>query len=492
MSARYINIDDKFIVELSNSTIKKDWFYDIVTNTHTNEKSFYVSYQHDTETNSTRDNGIERLGKFTNNWIYLDVNTFKANTGLVYENDIIPILDLPYNVIKIHMLAGYTMEDYNGFTLNAYVNDVRNTRINLLNFAFIKDFPNENIEFSPEPLYINSRYYNRFIELHMISPEYFLQPTDYQFLLDKLSNNAIDNKTLINFEFSYIINIDEYITTGQTIKRAETLTDNYKYFGLRLEEVQDYFELYATYKGGFPSEFIDKMATLNRQWILTHKLEVFEQLGFSMVKTSEVEMIQRSNFNKPMKFRPIIENANNAYSFSIKYTCIFRDITTNEQFYRVANLSKLNPKKYGESILKLNVSNIQPINLYNKQDPSVILQFNGINNLQEKTLVVNHYLREIPIVDNTNITIEPFTNVYAFNFNSSIAEGFEFFLAFVSDDNEKLYISDIEEQNSDTSLFFKITEQQATQIKRFSNKTFYIIGVNTNGESTVIHKGGFN
>lgn len=493
MSARYININDRIIVEISNDAASKDLKYDITTNSHTNRNSFYVSYEEDS--NSNRDNGAERLDAPTSNrWLYLDVDRFVSGTGISSRINVQPIIPLRFNRIRIHILSGYTFDDSNGFVLQSYIKDIRSNQVNLLNFAFLRDFPNETISFNPEPLYINSKYYNRYIELDMLSPDSLINDANFQFMVNELSTLKLDKNSLVYFDFHNIQRTEEddtYLITDNLIQRSLTVTDKYKYFGLNLKEVGDYFEYHATFKNGFPTEFINNMSQVGRFWVINHKLEVFEQVGMQMIKTSEIERIQRDSFNRVLKFRPIVENAAIAYSFTIKYTATFTDTNTNEQFYRVASLSKLNPKKYGETLMRLNTDSFANLNVYHKSPVNVVNNFQAIEAGQTQTLVVNHYLKTVT-QDNPTMQIEPFTNVYSFEFNDSIAHGFEFFLSFVSDDEEKIYVPDIEEENTETKLFFKIPEKTAMQVRTFSNRSYYIIGVNANGESTVISKGLFN
>lgn len=490
MNSRFINVTDKIILEYSNLTHSNLYTYDIVRGV---EKSFYISYDYANEVTSHRDNGVERLETLkSNKWLYLDVDRFKSNLGLNQTLNKEPLIPIYYNKLKIHILSGYTFSDIEGFILKLYLKNIKDENVNLLNFAFLRDFPNNTIQFNPEPLYINSKYYNRYIELDVLSAEHLFD-NNYRFILNDLSNYDLNNHSLVYIDY-YNINHTEdknsILITDNIISRSTPVVDKYKYFSLKIEEVGDYFEHYATFKGGFPTEFIDNMAQMNRLWVITHKIEVFEQIGLNMIKTEELEKIQRSNFNKPLRFRPIIENANNAFSFTIKYTVIFHDTTTNEQFYRVANIAKLNPKKYGENLLKLNTSGFTKIDLYHKQAPNVFYEYSTSENGNTQTKVINHYLNKI-YAYNRNIEITPFTNVYEFIFNDSIAYGLEYFLVFISDDEEKLYIPDLESFNTDTSLFFKIIEQTAIQIRRFKKRKYYIIGVNENGESTVIDSGTF-
>lgn len=492
MDSRFISINEKILLEYSNSTYTKDFYYDIVTNSNTKRKTFYVAYSESTLSNSNRDNAIERLDRISNQWYHLDVENTNANANIIINEEIEPIIPLRYNKLRIHFISGYTFDDISGFILNTHINDKYGEPINLLNFAFLVDAPNNVITMNPEPLYINSTYYNRYIELDLISPESLVTNNDYKFLANQLSNNVIDDNTLVYFDFFTISSInDRFIYTDTETHLTSTIVDKYKHFSLHIAEVGDYFEHHAKFKDSLPNEFISNMAEMNRIWNITHRLEVFEQIGMDMIRTDEIEKIQRTNFNKIFKFRPIIESSNNAYSFTIKYTCIFSDTTTNEQFYRSATLSHLNPKKYGINLEKLNVDSFSKYDLYHKPSQNTIFSTNLIESNNTNNIIVNHYIQPIELVDNLVIEIMPFTNVYEFKFKKSIANSLQFFISFISDDNEKLYIEDLEDENTDTSLYFKISEKNAEKIRSFKNKNFYIIGVNINGETTVLNKGQF-
>jgi hypothetical protein len=493
MNSRYININDKFLIEYSNLTYAKDYKYDIVNNSYTKRKSFYISYEHAKDAVYNRDNGVERLeSPLSNTWLYLDVDRFTSKYDISNIIDKTPILPLRFNKVRIHILSGYNFSDTQGFILQTYLKDIKNEPINLLNFAFVSDFPNDTISFNPEPLYINSKYYNRYIELDLLSPEYLLTDNNFKFIIDELTEQPIDDKTLLYIDFHQISNIDESIIyTDSVISRAETVVDKYKYFSLIINEVGDYFEHYATFKGGFPNEFIDNMSSMNRSWNIIHRLEVFEQLGHSIIKTDEIEKIQRSNFNLPLRFRPILLHSGTAYSFSIKYTCIFKDMTTGEQFFRTANISKLNPKKYGINLQKINIDNFSKINIYHRPDVNLVNQYSATDNGKLNTRYINNYINRVELTHDSVIEITPFANVYQFQFNESIAQGLQFFLTFISDDGQKLYIPDIEDDNTDTILFFKVQEKLCERIRTFSNRVWYIIGVTTEGDATTLVKGSF-
>ena len=496
MNSRFINFTDQILLEYSNTTEQKDYKYDIITNNYTNRRSFYISYEHAATADYNRDNGAERVNDTeSNRWFYLDVDRFKAKAMLAMDLNKQPIIPLQFNKLKIHLLSGYTMNDMVGFVLQVYIKNIRDTNVNLMNFAFLKDFPNNTIRFNPEPLYINSRYYNRYIELDLLSPEYLLTDNNYQFMVNELSDQPLNDKSLLYFDFNTISTTEDnntYFITDSVIPRVETVVDKYRLFSLRIREIDDsYFEHHATFRGGFPAEFINNMASMNRTWNIIHRIEVFEQLGHNNIKTDEIEKIQRSNFNVPLRFRPILLHAATAYSFSLKYTCIFRDTTTGEQFYRTASLSKLNPRGYGLNIRKLNVAGFTRLDVYHASDINVVNQFNGTDNGTGQTRFINNYLQQINLLQEAVIEVTPFSNVYQFQFDETLAEGFEFFLAFIADDGEKLYVPDIEEENTDTKLFFKIQERVAERIRTFRNRSWYIIGVNPNGDPTTIAKGVF-
>lgn len=494
MNSRYININDRILLEYSNNTTQKDYKYDIVRNGDTKRNTFYISYENAAVADYNRDNGAERLDNVNSNrWFYLDVDRFKAKPNLTFELNKQPIIGLRYNRLRIHLLSGYTMNDIQGFIMQIYLKDVRQNNINLMSFAFLRDFPNDNIRFNPEPLYINSKYYNRYIELDLLSPESLLTDGNYQFMVNELTDDPIDKNTLVYIDFNTISRTENniYLFTDEIVKRAETVVDKYRFFGLRISEVDDYFEHYATFKNGFPTEFINNMAAVNRIWHITHKIEVFEQIGFQNIKTDEVEKIQRSNFDRPLRYRPILVYSDTAFSFSIKYTCIFTDTTTNEQFYRTSHLSKLNPRKYGVNLKKLNISGFTRLDVFHPSDINLVNEFTARDLGEGQIKFVNNYIRRINLAQDNVIEVTPFTNVYQFEFEESIAEGLEFFISFISDDGEKIYITDIEEENTDTKLFFKIQERIAERIRTFTNRDWYIIGVNPNGESTTIAKGTF-
>ncbi len=80
---------------------------------------------------------------------------------------------LYYDTIKIYLVSGYIVNNYDGFSIRVTAGQTKTnvgaSRVTLLDFIFFKDRLKDMIEWIPNPIYMNSRFYDRYIQIKVPS-----------------------------------------------------------------------------------------------------------------------------------------------------------------------------------------------------------------------------------------------------------------------------------------------------------------------------------
>lgn len=80
---------------------------------------------------------------------------------------------LYYDTIKIYLVSGYIVNNYDGFSIRVTAGQTKTnvgaSRVTLLDFVFFKDRLKDLIEWIPNPIYMNSRFYDRYIQVKVPS-----------------------------------------------------------------------------------------------------------------------------------------------------------------------------------------------------------------------------------------------------------------------------------------------------------------------------------
>lgn len=163
-----------------------------------------------------------------------------------------------------------------------------------------------------------------------------------------------DRYKLINYFEGAVAQVNEFDALGCIIEEA---TDG------------DYIKFHATWGGGFPDSLI---ATLNdrgpnNNWIFSHQLQVYEQIGSDLYPTGNAIIYQEDRFDEVLTYRPILKEAGYAVSMSIDYTLRLINTLTGDQVIKTAAVSVINPNKYGKTLAKINLpEGPQSMKVYNK------------------------------------------------------------------------------------------------------------------------------
>ena len=168
------------------------------------------------------------------------------------------------------------------------------------------------------------------------------------------NNIAYDRYKFINYYEGSVAQVNKFDALGCIIQEAED---------------GDYIEFYATWDGAFPDSFI---ATLNESgpnnnWVFSHQLQVYEQIGTELYPTGNAIIYQQDQFDEILTYRPILKEAGYAVSMSIDYTLRLINTLTGDQVIKTAAVSVMNPNRYGKKLAKINLPDgPQSMRVYNK------------------------------------------------------------------------------------------------------------------------------
>ncbi len=297
-----------------------------------------------------------------------------------------PELDVAYDKIKVHFVAGFSFEGFDGIVFEALVPRRDGVMLNLASINFLKtDTPT----FNPDPLLIADKLYATYIEWRV--PSLFFmnnlfsatQPNGVAYKITEgqgfLGTPAITLRatgiydTIVQNAYSFY-EMQE-INSVSILNRD--IYDNL-YAQVIQSDAGDYFELSGQVTGSTFSNFIAQLNSSGGQYIVFHEISVTEQIGTVFTQTSFQVISQDNDFDEPVLFRPIIKNANSAVSFSINYVLRLYNKADATQIIKNARLTSFETQKYGRQMVQINLGVV----------PTVANVYNRINNDTGKQIVI--------------------------------------------------------------------------------------------------------
>jgi hypothetical protein len=407
-SSRFIQLSSQILVEYvytdpTNPTIFNTASYpiEIMRDQHTGGSYFFNTIGVAAAMGNYRD--ISAASITANNTKYAYLNT---SVGVPYNDfdpkltptvnllqTFSPQLNVQYDRIRIHFVAGFNFQDYDGIIFEVQVPRRDGTPLNLSSINFLKtDTP----VFNADPFLIGDKLYSTYIEWRVPSLFYmnntFLKtdPNGLGWRLTEgqgfLGTPPITIKAsgiyLTTIENSYSIYDVQEINSASILNRD--IYDNL--FAQVIEsEAGDYFELSGQVTGSTFANFIAQLNSSGGDYVVFHEIVVSEQIGTGFVQTSNQVFTQTTNFDEPILFRPIILNSSIAVSFAINYILRLYNRDDNTQIIKNARLVSFDPKKYGRRILQINLGVVPRVaNVYNKINADtgqqIVVGGNGITN----------------------------------------------------------------------------------------------------------------
>jgi len=550
-TSRYIQINDWALLEyeylseeiqLSNAKPFR------IENAYNDEYVFVNNNIAKNLTNNIQDNSSIEISTVGNRWAYLDTDTIitaiESDSKLeLFDESVNFNTTIDYDRVKIHIISGFNLEGLDGIIASIKINELNGQRVSLANHTFLTS--DGNYEFNSTPLFLGEKLYDKYIEfkipaLSQILAEFQANPTNdgsfgYIYSHENLGFqfDSLIDFTLHEISNTEILNGNRFFITGEKYETSFLPADIYGLLGATIRESSngDYYEYFTTFDGGFAENYIANLNDSGGQWVIIHQIEVYEQVGAETIRTHNMTVLQENEFDKPNIYRPVIINADIAFSFSIDYTMRFLNKADGQQIIRKSSLTSLEPKKYGREIERIQVSNgYRPIKVYNKivnTEDRTAKSFLDAAPGTFKNLKATKY---VPIFfSNSNISISTigktsqrldqtiwaqgkatillneFDNrlkfkVYDKNIDGELESldlttNAKLQLSFIIDDRSKIYIDSIISKDVDPNageIEFLIPGDVSGKLLSQENKNFYIISVVGNQESeTVIYQGKY-
>jgi len=297
-----------------------------------------------------------------------------------------PELNVAYDKIRVHFIAGFNFEGFDGIIFETLVPRRDGVMLNLSSISYLKlDTPT----FLPEPLLIADKLYATYIEWRV--PSLYYMNNNF----DAADSNGIGYKltegqgflgtppitlkatgiyqTIVENAYSFY---DMQEINSVSILNRD-IYDNL-YAEVKQSDAGDYFELSGQVAGSTFSNFIAQLNSSGGQYMVFHEISVIEQVGTTFSQTSFQVISQDSDFDEPVLFRPIIKNANTAVSFSISYVLRLYNKADATQIIKNAKLTSFESQKYGRQMVQINLGVV----------PTVANVYNQINNDNGNQIVI--------------------------------------------------------------------------------------------------------
>ena len=512
-------------------------------------------------TGNVLDRSASVLGTNSTTWAYHDIDSavplIQTDSNFALSDVTSKLVaNLKYDTVKVHLAAGYDFSGLDGFITELQWEEwtpqgTGGRKFTAAAQVYLKS--ETNINYSTTPLFLGDRFFDRYVEfkipsLAAVNFDFWNSPTasntiGYQYTFDNVGFSQTSQIFCNIYEITstVLVNDNKNFKVGNKYSSSFNAADQYSYLGCTIKEntEYDFFEYYPTFNGAFLEDYIaDLNAAPGGDWIVINQINVYEQAGTQMLRTSSNTLLQENNFNEPAIFRPVIRNASFVYSFTIEYIMRLMNKVDNTEIIRKATVISSEPKKYGYSLEKINVlEGFRPVKVYNKiekivsnalttslvesqgafgfQTPKIITQniyvnnYYDVNNISvDSTTNVGDVIGQTVYAQGLNyIFINKFDNYVKFKvFNKSAdkkqnvtfdfaSTGMSAKLSFIFDDDSKIYldpVSDLAAANPGAGeLLFRIDDITSTKLLNSKTREYYLINQNEKGDEVLIYHGKF-
>ena len=565
-TSRYVQLNDFILLEYmyTNPTDPEIQSYNFfrIENGHVNDTIQILNVDNAT---AVTGNVQERSVVQTTGGEYTDLDKDQIPTFLSYDSSLtvstITATNLKYDKVRFHLVSGYNFEDIDGIIVKITAPERSGNDLTLSALAFLKD--GDFFEFNAKPIWLGDRLYDRYFEV--LVPSIKLANDTYYYLEGNPSQPSTFVATITSDAGGFLraaplhVSVIEIKNTttlkvggarykkysiGGTKTVALNQSDTFALLSAVIQpsEVGDYFEYYASWNGGFIEDYISIANALpENNYIVLHEIRVAEQVGSSFIETDVLQTIQEADFDKPRKFRPIVDNSDKAVSFTIEYTIRLYNKIDSSQIIRTASYTSYDVKKWGKELQRITILNApETYKIYNRvvSGPSIVgtsfadttatvQPFNTkyIPSFFEKNLIT--LSQDVVFLDSNgqlktdastttkpiygqgdlNIVLNPFDNFFKFSLlkteNATVPTPLdlgttaEYYMVFIDDSSKKVRFKHSPDlligDPTKGDLVFKIPEASSEKIVKYANKEFYIVSSFSDGATeTMMYQGFFN
>ena len=393
MNSNFVNLSDYCVLEYRStplgdpnpSILSSDYF--LVDNKNVNTLQIYNTDGYSDITHNSRDLSVVSVGG--SKAVYNDITLIPIYTQYdpnITETQLSSGLssNLVMDTVRVHFASGFNFTEVENIIIGVKhkLNDLG--QIQLANVLLDAATAQSIFTYNTRPLFLANTIYDRYVDIKIPSPVWldedftqfgsssfewaitngigFIKGAPLSVFLAEATYEEYNAPNNVTYDRYQIVNY--YEGSVSQVNKFDGL-------GCHLLEATDgdYLEFFATWNGAFPDALID---TLNdsgpdQDWFFTHQLEVYEQIGSTLVPSGNIIVYQESSFDKVLTYRPILKEAGFAVSMSIDYTLRLINRKNGDQIIRTGSLSVINPNKYGKSLAKISLPDgPQSMKVYNK------------------------------------------------------------------------------------------------------------------------------
>ena len=394
MNSTFVNLSDYCILEYrsvplgspSPELLSSNFF--LVDNRNTDALQIYNTDDYEAITHNSRSLSVVAVGG--SRAIFNDVTLTPIYTQYdpnITETAISPTYstNMVVDTVRIHFASGFNFSEVENviFGVKQSLNDGV-TQLQLANILLDAQTAQAIFTYSTRPLFLANTIYDRYVDLKIPSIPWldadFLQFGSLSFEHQITKGIGFTRGAPITVFFSEAtygeynapnnVTYEQYQITSYN-EGSISQVNKFDALGCHIEEAVDgdYIEFFATWNEAFPESLISILneSGPDQNWIFTHQLQVYEQIGSSIVPSGNLIVYQENNFDVPMTYRPILKEAGFAVAMSIDYTLRLINKSTGEQVVRTAALSVINPNKYGKRLAQIVLPDgPQSMKVYNK------------------------------------------------------------------------------------------------------------------------------
>jgi hypothetical protein len=449
-------------------------------------------------------------------------------------------ITVTYDSVRYWILAGYNLSEIDGVIAQIQYQDQDLSYVTISQIL-LQRASADAYTFSPSPLSIGSTIYDKYFELSIPSLSSMNDAYQAASAGSKSSQlSAILSKSGTGFVVNAPIKASLYsIGSIQTQNGYATYLTSLN--SVASIEPQDpfsevaayiapspggqFFEYFGTYDGGFIEDFILFQNSIGNAYVISHQIELFEQIGAALIETSNFTSLQTTGYDIPNLYRPIVRNASVAASFTLRYTMTLVNNANQDRIVRISSYTSTNPHQYGTNIQPIVLSTFPQVQkIYNKvyTPPAIQLSsdvFSSQLNAREVVRLNNVYVTNANItlgitnlIVNGNtvsqdpsgsssteripfyakgqaeIDILPFDNYFKFTAYQNTGNGspkainFDsggvYYMYFIDNKGDKFLVPNISNVNlanpAKGEIAFKVDESSSTRILQFIKREFYI------------------
>ena len=484
---------------------------------------------------------------------YLDTDpklTPVSNLPVVFPSNI----DVYYDTLKFHIISGYNFGNSDGIILQGQFQERTGKKATVFQRLITKS-DTESVILNPNPIYLGGALYDHYIEVKI--PAY--ANTVYEF--DLLAGNPLQANTLaakissdgngfikdtpinINlFEINQTVTKNGYLNYIAQLRNQVSVfpKDAYTSLAAVIEEntIYNYLEFYPSWEGNFLEDFINDEGQVGHTYYVVNEIEVKEQVGLSYITTYNFSSVQKSDFNAPSIFRPILVNPLTT-SFVVNYTMRLVSNVNQNQIIRRSSFNSMDVNKYGRenNIITLSTGAYAQ-KVYNKISQAPSVKSGGIITnpalpvekripvfykdtsiaVTKETLVVDkngNIISENSATSNSTqifgqgkakIVVDPFDNFYKFsvyNYNQGnspikldLGTSLTYYIVFLDKTGQEVKVENIKNLSAvsnptDGQIAFKVVQSNSKKVLGFTNRDFYLISRTPDGVETKLYSGSW-